>query len=348
MSTAFDTRNLKGKRYFVTGATGFCGQNFVKYLAEHGAEVTCLVRSKSRAASLQKLNVHLEYGELSDEALLEKCIADVDVVFHLAGRVMAFHDEEMLEVNRDLTEKIVQVCARREKPPVLVYVSSLAAMGPNPEQRPHVESDPLNPFSSYGKSKFEAEKMLRGYADRVPITVIRPPSLFGPHDSEVRKWFTAMRRTHLFFAPTRKPLRLSFLHVKDLIQLLLLASENGERLPATPEAYHLDPGYGVYLGSQTVHPSYPELGQMLGRALGMKYVWTVAFPLVYVVLIGIFQLYVRWVLRHPMQPDLAKIREGSAGHWTCSAEKARRQLGFKNDGTLEEQLKETAEWISRN
>ncbi|MDO4574371.1 MAG: NAD-dependent epimerase/dehydratase family protein [Planctomycetia bacterium] len=331
----------RGRKVLVTGATGFVGRNFVSRLLSLGADVVCPVRNAKKAESLAQAGAEIVAGDLADEAFLARSVAGREVVFHIAGSLSAYGYEDMAAVNVGLTEKIVRICASQEKPPVFLYVSSLAAMGPSRSAtRPHLEGDVPAPISMYGRSKYAAETMLRKYAGRVPITVVRPPMIFGPGDQEVRKWLETIRRTGFFLIPILRPWHFSMVYVDDVSQVLLLAAEKGERLPATGASRK--PGEGIYFVAQNEHPSYLEMGQLFGDAMGKKRVRTVAtsWPLAY--LAGFCcECFVRWTGRPPMQPNVDKVREGIAGHWTCSAEKARRQLGFEPEGTLAQQLEKT-------
>ena len=60
----------------------------------------------------------------------------------------------------------------------LVHMSSVAAMG-HREGVGLTEGDQTEPRSPYGRSKRDAERVLAGYGDRVPVTILRPTSVFG-------------------------------------------------------------------------------------------------------------------------------------------------------------------------
>ena len=125
----------------VTGGTGFLGKNFTAYLLEKGWEAVCLVRPNSRHEHLKREGVRLVLGDLTQMDVLREAVQGVDAVFHLAAATAAVSFEKVLGVNCSATENLVKVCAEQERPPVFVYVSSLAAAGPSTVQRPHEEND---------------------------------------------------------------------------------------------------------------------------------------------------------------------------------------------------------------
>src|SRR6185436_1274681 len=73
----------------------------------------------------------------------------------------------------------------------LIHVSSLAAMGPSPDGAPLREEAEPHPLTCYGKSKFEAEQLLRRSEASSRATIIRPPVVYGPRDVDVYQIFKA-------------------------------------------------------------------------------------------------------------------------------------------------------------
>ena len=67
----------------VTGATGFVGGRLADALAADGAEVRCLVRDRSRAASLERRGYDLHEGDALDERSLRGAGEGADVAYYL-------------------------------------------------------------------------------------------------------------------------------------------------------------------------------------------------------------------------------------------------------------------------
>ncbi len=354
------------KKALVTGGTGFLGRNFVQFLLENGWEVVCLVRSTSNYEHLKEPGVRIVFGDFFTETALAEAVAGVDYVFHLAAATAAISFDDMLKINCAATENLLKACVEQEKKPVFIYVSSLAAVGPSTPERPHTEADECAPVSWYGRSKLFSETVLRTYADRIPITIVRPPILFGPFDKEVRRWLTAIQRSGIFFIPFLRRFRFSMAHAEDVSSLLLLAAEKGERLPALPleEAEKicrilktdsdrrlsvgippLKEGKGIYFVSQPETFTYVGLGKLFGKALGRKFtmIIPVSPPLMFIACF--FMGCVSKFTGKPYVFSKDKLREINAGSWSCSADKAREQLGFQNLRSLTEQCERTVEWL---
>ena len=106
------------------------------------------------------------------------------MVFHLAGVRRAATREDFMRVNAEGTRHVCEALVATGARPRLVLAGSLGASGPSTPGRPKMEEDPLRPAEWYGESKAEAERIAFSYADRLPVTVVRPPRIVGPGDRE--------------------------------------------------------------------------------------------------------------------------------------------------------------------
>ncbi len=162
---------------------------------------------------------------MTDPASLERAVAGRDVVFHLAGIRRAATRDEFMRVNAEGTRNVCEALRPRRRqgaPGALRLAGRLRA--PRPLTRPHVEEDPFHPTEWYGESKAEAERITLSYADRLPVTVIRPPRILGPGDHENLTFFKLVKRASAWrsaAAPGLSPL----VDVEDVVDLLLLLAE---------------------------------------------------------------------------------------------------------------------------
>jgi len=69
----------------VTGASGFLGNHVVRLLAERGERIRVLLRPTSPTRLLEGLAVERVSGDLRDPASLDKAVAGVRIVYHLAA-----------------------------------------------------------------------------------------------------------------------------------------------------------------------------------------------------------------------------------------------------------------------
>lgn len=326
-------------RALVTGATGFIGRHLVERLAKDGTDVRCLVHQNEQAGRLPVPGVELVRGNVTVLDSLVEAVRGVDIVYHLAGRTLALSAGEFHQVNAEGSRNLAAACAAMPSPPVLVFVSSLAAAGPSTADRPLVEEDSPAPVSEYGRSKWAAERALRSFASSVPITVLRPPGVFGSREKYMLALFRSASKGWNI-VPVRTPLRMSFVHVEDLVDGLILGAKRGGRLSFDAG----DASRGVYYVAFDESPTYSELGTMIGSVLGRVSLTTVRLPsAVGFAAAGVSEVIAR-ARRRPSLLNLDKMREAAAGMWTCDPARARRELGFRPRTTLIERLRETAEW----
>lgn len=326
----------------VTGATGFIGRHVVETLLDRGVAVRALVRSPARAGHLGRDGVETVAGSLADVGEWRAALVGCDAVFHCAGLVAARRRAELTAINAAAVGRLADACAALETPPVVVHLSSLAAAGPAPRNGVRDEADPPRPVSAYGASKLAGDGELAARAGRLPITLVRPGIVFGPHDTNVAAMFQSIQWTRLHATMGFRSPPLSLVHVADLVTLVLAAAERGTRLPPSPDGAA---GAGIYhAADDREFPTHAELGRRMARALGTRAIilplpLTLAYPAT--VAIETF-----WNLRGSpsiVSPD--KLREAVVPSWAASAARARDELGFSPAATLDERLAETAAWL---
>jgi nucleoside-diphosphate-sugar epimerase len=219
----------------VTGGTGFVGRHLIDALLERGDLVTALVRSPGKAADLRDRGVRLVEGDLDDRAALKSAVGSQDVIFHVAGLVAARSEADFMAVNRDGAANLATAA---EGPRArIVLVSSMAAGGPTARGTRLRGEEPPRPVTAYGRSKLAGEQAIR--AGKAPWTIIRPPAVYGPLDTELLRLFKAAR---LGLAPVfgDGAQELSLVYGPDLAAALVAASVSNATLGSVYYACHPD------------------------------------------------------------------------------------------------------------
>lgn len=324
-------------RVLITGATGFIGGHLVQCCQAAGQTVRAAVRASSKTDALEAAGVECVLADVTDAAALTSAMDGVEVVHHLAGEMRAFDRASFDRVNIGGVEAILEAAAAQPTPPAVVIASSIAAAGPAPDARPLHESDPPAPVSRYGESKLAAEASAKARSGAVPVSVVRPPIVFGERDKESLMLFQTAARG-LQPVPGLGADLASLVHAEDLAELFIAVAARGERL--SPDG---PPGEGLYFGAFDDHPTLTELGHRLGRALGRR-VRIIPSPRFLTHVVGAAsELWSRSTGRQSVL-HRDKAREAVAGHWICSPEKAERTLGWAPARELDTRLKEVADW----
>ncbi|QQR81845.1 MAG: NAD(P)-dependent oxidoreductase [Deltaproteobacteria bacterium] len=213
-------------KVLVTGATGFLGSHLVDRLLAQGDEVHVLSRKTSNLRWLKDKPLTFHEGDVTGSLeQIENAVSKMDIIYHVAGVVQALKEETYFQVNAFGTKQILDACLR-VNPQVkrIVIVTSLAAHGPGTQEGiPAKESDRNLPVNAYGQSKLEAEKIAAFYMDKIPITIIRPPAIYGPRDEQFLSLFKMVQSGIVILPGLRKKI-INACHVQDVVSGIILAA----------------------------------------------------------------------------------------------------------------------------
>ena len=319
----------------VTGASGFVGSHLVEELAARGFRVRALVRKSSNLRWLRRAKPELAYGDVTVAESLPAALDGVDYVFHAAGVVKAISRAEYMRVNAGGTDALLLACTGARSLKRIVLVSSLAAGGPSGRGPAVVEDDPPRPISFYGESKLKAEQIALSYAGRLPVTIVRPPAIYGPRDTEVLDYIRCAARFRMAIIAGRPDTRLSVINVHDVTSGLILAALSQQSLGRT-----------YYLGGPEV-VTWVDVAAALGDVLRCK-LRRVCLPVTVARIGALLAEFYTLITRKPALLNRQKVREILAGGWVCSIERARREIGFEPRIGIREGMAQTVKWYREN
>lgn len=177
----------------VTGGAGYIGSNLVDALMAEGHEITVVDNlSTGKIGNIQHILGHERFHFFNDTilnaALMERVIAEVDQVYHLAAVVGVKHVVEDplggIRVNIRGTEIVLEKAFTHSKRTVIA--SSSEVYGKNPKV-PWAEEDESLLGSttvkrwSYALSKAIDEHCALAYASRgLPVSIVRYFNSYGP------------------------------------------------------------------------------------------------------------------------------------------------------------------------
>ncbi len=314
------------RRILVTGSSGFVGRALCTWLLADGFLVRGVVRELSRGISLPKSMEIVPVGFIGPDTDWTHIISGVDSVIHLAARVHIMQDttayplQEFRKVNLYGTERLARQAAQAGVKR-FVFMSTIGVNGNTSGSRAFTESNNYRPHNPYSVSKLEAEIGLREISAKtgMEVVVVRSPLVYGPGNPGN---FLSLLRIIAKGIPL--PLSSvcnlkSFLYVENLASALVCC------------AIHPNAAGQTYLVSDDEDISTPDLIRRLAAALG------------------------RPARLLPFPPSLMRFAgklfgksdavERLVGSLTIDSSKIWRELGWKPPYTMEQGLKETAEWF---
>ncbi len=319
---------------FVTGATGFVGSHLVDRLIEKGIEPYCLKRKTSNTRWLDGKPVKYVDGDLFSNEALEKVIKDMDFVFHVAGVVKSKNKEGYVKGNHLATKNLLEI-TKKVNPGIkkFVHISSLAVCGPTPKGVAIDETYEPKPMTTYAVTKLEAEKEVMKHKDEMNVTIIRPPAVYGPRDTEILIYFqTFQKGLNSLIGFGEKYLTLSY--VKELSEGIMLAAEKDA-----------SNGQIYFIGSDNAY-NWDEIGQITSTILNKKSL-KLRIPHFFVFSVGYMAEYFGKIANKAVTLNVEKVKDITASAWVCSSEKAKRELGYNPTISLEDGFRETAEWYKK-
>lgn len=221
----------------LTGGTGFVGRTLLDMALSEGFDISALTRRPQG----ERRRVEWVEGDLADPAALARLVADADMVIHVAGVVNAPDARGFEQGNVAGTMNVIDA-VRAAGLSRMIFVSSLAAREPG--------------LSQYGASKARAERLVK--ASGLDWTIIRPPAIFGPRDTEMLQLF---RTAKWGFVPVPEKGDLSVIHVDDLARLLLAMPRGNEEVTGCI----FEPDDGKPDGW-----SHYDLARAIGHAVGRR------------------------------------------------------------------------------
>lgn len=306
-------------RVAVTGGTGFLGRHLLAALVERGDEVAALVRSPAKAEGVRLRGCRVVEGALEDGAARARLLSGAGVVYHVGGLVAAPSLAAFRRVNRDGTALLARDAAAAGVARFLL-VSSLAVTGPSPRGRSLDEASGPGPVTQYGHSKREGETAAR--ASGVPLTIVRPPAVYGPGDRAFLTLFRLVATSGVFPLLGDGRQELSLVFAPDLARALVAAATSSATLGGTYHAAH----------AEVV--TQRQLGEALGRALSRRVRFVRLPGPLLVALLHAARVLGRVAGRSRL-PAPDKAHELLAPAWRASSEALRRDASWVADVPVE-------------
>lgn len=315
----------------ITGATGFVGSHLADLLIAKGHHVKCITRKTSNLQWLSDKPVEIIDCGLNNVESLKEVLKDADYLYHVAGVVKSKTPEGYYKGNVETTSNLLDALVHlNSKIKRVLIVSSQTAAGPSLPGKAVNEEDDPHPITTYGKSKLEQELTARAYMDRLPITIVRAPAVYGERDTEIFLVFKTYKQG-LFTLVGFDKKQVSLIHAADLVRGMQLAAESEK---AAGETYFI---------SSEEYYTWDVVGNAMADAFGKKAIkLKIPHFLVYTTA-GIAEFFAMFS-KKAATFNIEKARDFVQSYWTADVSKAKRDLGFRQEISISEGVKRTVEW----
>jgi nucleoside-diphosphate-sugar epimerase/SAM-dependent methyltransferase len=322
-------------KILITGGTGFIGSRLALRCLDEGQSVRILGQENTAAEVenkqvLEKKGAEIILASVNDKEILHEAIRGIEIVYHLAAaqHEMNIPDQKFWEVNVDGTRNMLEASIKSGVKR-FIHGSTIGVYGYLEGEIS--EESPRYPDNIYGVTKYEGEKLVLSYQDKLPIVVIRISETYGPGDRRLLKLYKAINKGTFFMIGKGNNLHHP-IYIDDLVDGFLLAATTPK---AIGEVFVLS-GYEA----NTTREMVTSIAEHLGSK-GSRF----SIPLMPMLLLAtIIEIILRPL---GIQPPLHRRRmDFFKKSFTFSQNKSKDYLGFNPQVSFRDGALETAKWYT--
>lgn len=316
----------------ITGGLGFLGSHLSSRLSASGEAVRILARPQSRIeAPASPPSQEIVLGDIRDAEAVDQAVRGAEVVIHLVSnfRKGGSDEKDAVNVNVGGTRNVLEACSRHGVRQ-LIHCSTIGVHG-SVLEIPANEETPFNPMDLYQETKLQAEQAVWSHhrATGLPVTVLRPISMFGPGDRRMLKLFRMIQNGRFVMVGDGGAL-FQPAHIDDVVDGFQLALRNEKAI-----------GEAFIVGGDEYVPLRDLVG-LIASELGVRPPrWHLPLRPV----LAAADLCERFCVPLGLEPPLHRRRVSFfQNDRAFTVDKARRVLGFQPRMTLREAVRSTIGW----
>jgi nucleoside-diphosphate-sugar epimerase len=326
---------------FVTGATGFIGENLSLKLSAMGNIVHALYRNIEKTEKIQHPNIKLFKGDILDAESIKSAIEGCQQIYHVAAftEVWTKNRESIYNLNVRATEIILELALEFgiEK---LIFTSTAGIYGPSADGMINEQTlRKLDYFVEYERTKAIAEERVKEFVLKgLSCVIVNPTRVYGPGVLSKSNSVTVMIKSYSEgkwrIIPGNGKSIGNYVYIDDVVEGHILAMEKGKA------------GESYILGGTNLN--YLEFFEVLKNQTGKSH-FMFKLPLFFMLMVSYIAMFITKItgIKPFITPALVKKFNYN---WNVSSEKAIKELNYKPN-SFSDGVKKTLEWIrtgSRN
>jgi nucleoside-diphosphate-sugar epimerase len=212
----------------VTGASGFLGGRLAQMLVELGGDVRVLARASSDLRHLSHLQIQIVCGDLGDVAALDEAVRGVRVVYHCAACSTDWAPlQTYFSANVTGTQKLLDAAVRAGTVERFLHVSTTDVYGY--PRMPCDEGAAMHDVGlPYNRTKIQGENAVwQAHREHgLPVTVVRPATIYGPRGKDFVVEIAKLLRQRLMMLIDHGRARGGFTYVDNVADAMMQAAES--------------------------------------------------------------------------------------------------------------------------
>jgi len=319
----------------ISGASGFLGSHLAHGLLKHKQAVRALVRKTSNTSCLPEKDVEFIIGNLENRDSLNTAMKNVTTVFHCAALVSDWgKKKDFINVNVEGTRNMLDA-AVKAKVKRFVYVSTSDFYGFLDKEDVTEDTPPKKRGFLYGDTKIMAEELVWQYHKEkgLKISIIRPPSIYGPRSLSIVKEFADLINSGQMLHISKGKKIAGLCHIDNLVEGLIQVAGNKNCIG---QAYNISDGSKV---------TWNEFVAALCDILGKKHI-RFSIPRALAYPIGFLMEKIWGLFRIKSRPLLTRMAvELVATHQDLSIQKAIRDFNYNPAVNFKQGMEGIQKWL---
>lgn len=206
-------------RIFVTGATGYIGQEVARAFRAKGHIVYGLVRSKESAHKLSLNEIYPVIGDMHNPESFIPILDKVEVVVHCA-----FDNTDKTDLEAKTIDTILSILTKSSTPKAFLYTSGIWVYG-NTNSQVVDESSPLNPIDIIKWRPEQEQKILSMASPTFRPVILRPGIVYGKVGGLMNLIYSSLQNGSVTLIGEGLN-RWSMIHVQDLAYAYVAVAEH--------------------------------------------------------------------------------------------------------------------------